>query len=109
MTIEATTKTLADGDHPAVLISIETVDAENQDDGSITLYECHVVPSQFHALSDEMLANWMRERCQDIVLHEMDEFFRFDGEPLVKAEHPVTDRVFADVRKRRVLNRLSER
>lgn len=101
MSIEVTTKTTSEGEFPAILIGIDAYDATELDNAteapdSIRLYECHRAPD----LDDRALANWIRERCQDIILHEMDEFFRWRGEPVIMPKHPVSDEVFVHVRQR---------
>lgn len=97
MTLEVTTKVTVEAERPAVLIGIDARDVEDQDGPPIRLYECHAAPD----LDDRALAIWVRDRCQDIILHEMDEFFRYKGEPVVTAVHPVSEDVYTAVRARR--------
>jgi len=99
ITVEATTKVTSTGEYPAILISIETVDAMSSDDDPIRLYECFAAPD----VDDVSLARWVKERCQDVLLHEMDEFFRFRGGMIDKPAHPVAEGVFDDARRRSIV------
>lgn len=94
--IEVVTKTTSTSERPAILIAIDTVDSTSTSNETIRLYECFAAPD----LDDVRLAHWIKERCQDVLLHEMDEFFRFRGETVSKAAHPVAEGVFDAVRDR---------
>lgn len=97
VTVEVTTKITSTEEAPAILIGINTVDAMSSDTDPIRLYECFIAPD----IDDVSLARWIKERCQDVLLHEMDEFFRFRGEIVDMAAHPVAEGVFDAVRERR--------
>jgi hypothetical protein len=97
ISIEVTTKVTSTEERPAILVSVETVDAMSADDRPIRLYECFMAPD----IEDAQLAIWIKERCQDLLLHEMDEFFRFRNEIVATVAHPVAEGVFDDVRRRR--------
>ncbi len=97
LTVEVTTKVTSTDERPAILIGLSTVDATSTDGERIGLYECFAAPD----LDDKALAVWIKERCQDVLLHEMDEFFRFRGEMLDTPVHPVSEDVYTHVRKRR--------
>jgi hypothetical protein len=95
--ITVTTKVKADGEFPAILIGIDTVDSAATDGKTIRLYECFAAPDY----DDVKLAIWIKERCQDVLLHEMDEFYRFQGKMVTIPAHPVAEGVFDEVRRRR--------
>ena len=100
MTIEAVIAKGHEAEHVAVVIGIDACDVEDQNAETLRLYECHVIPDAFADRPDRDLALWIYERCQDIILHEMDEFIRFRGAALVVPVHPVTADVFEHVRER---------
>ena len=101
LTIEATTQVTHDDRRVAILVTVDVVDALHQDDGNIRLHECSPVPIDLLDPAREIaLVRWIHERCQDVILHELDEFFRYRGKTVVKAAHPVTEETFADVRAR---------
>lgn len=94
VSVEVVTKETSSGSWPAVLVGVDTVDSEGG--GPMRLFECHVAPD----LPERELALWVKERCQDLLLHEMDEFFRFRGAPLEVPVHPVVPGTFDAVRRR---------
>jgi hypothetical protein len=101
MKIEVTKQVTHDAEHPAILISIDTVDSLHQDNET-RIFECSPVPEELLVEGREReLVRWVHERCQDELLHELDEFFCYQGETFVKAAHPVTVETFATVRARR--------
>ena len=102
ISIEATTKVTPAGEAPAILISIDAFDAMSDDEEVIHLCECYVAPDFTGDNADERLAVWIKERCQDVLLHEMDEFFRFRGKMLTRPAHPVTADVYDEVRRRSI-------
>lgn len=101
ITVGVTTKITSTEERTAILICIETVDSTSADDAPIQLWECFAAPD----VDDVQLARWIKERCQDVLLHEMDEFFRFNGAMIDRPAHPVAEGVFAHVRDRAVFNK----
>lgn len=95
--VGVTVKVTTAGEHAAILIGIDAVDAMSNDSEPLRLYECFAAPD-FE--DDAQAAIWVKERCQDVILHEMDEFFRFRGEMVQKPVHPVAEGVFDASRER---------
>jgi len=96
ISIEVTERETSTDKRVAILIGIDTVDSAATDGKTIRLYECFAAPDY----DDVKLAIWIKERCQDVLLHEMDEFYRFRGEMVTVPVHPVAEGVFDEVRKR---------
>lgn len=85
----------------AVMIQFSSPDAfdDAAEPVKLDLHGCYAVPEELLWSDRELdLVNWIRERCQDELLHELDEFFRYKGKNVVVAEHPVTEKTFKKVR-----------
>jgi len=101
MKIEVTKQVTRTSERPAILISIDTVDSVHPENET-QIFECCPVPEPLLVEGREReLVRWIHERCQDELLHELDEFFCYQGETFVKAVHPVTVETFATARARR--------
>ncbi len=100
MKVEVTKQVTHDAERPAILISIDTVDSVHQENNT-RICECVPVPEVLTTKGYEReLVRWIHERCQDELLHELDEFFCYRGETVAKAVHPVTAETFAGARAR---------
>ena len=105
MKIEVTKQVTRTAERPAILVSLDTVDSVHPENET-RIFECSPVPDELLVEGREReLVRWIHERCQDELLHELDEFFFYEGETFVKAAHPVTVETFATVRERRAPNR----
>jgi hypothetical protein len=101
MKIEVTKQVTRTEERPAILISLDTVDSVHPENET-QIFECCPVPEALLVLGCEReLVRWIHERCQDELLHELAEFFCYQGEQVVQAAHPVTVETFAAVRARR--------
>jgi len=100
MKIEVTKQVTRTAERPAILVSLDTVDSVHPENET-RIFECSPVPDELLVEGREReLVKWVHERCQDELLHELDEFFCYQGETFVKVAHPVTVETFATARGR---------
>jgi len=98
MQLHATTIIGVDREDVAVNIMIEVADADAQE-YMLGLAQLHVVPKALLEGDDERpLVAWILERCQDVIMHEVAEFFRYDGARFAPPAHPLTEKTYADRR-----------
>lgn len=68
-------------EQPAIVVTMDVVDAHQQDLPRLPLLQSFAVPESALA-SEEACAAWILGRLEVVMLHELREFFRFDGEVL---------------------------
>lgn len=73
-------------ERPGIVIVIEAQDADTCT--ATTL--CHTFPEPAGGFGSETLAaKWIFEKVRSVLVHELQEFFRFDGNKLQPPAHPI--------------------
>jgi hypothetical protein len=72
-----------------LVINIDVVDAENQDldESTFTLTQHDPLPDGVEG--EEQIVAWVYSRIEAVLLHEVAEFFRFDGQRFKSPAHPL--------------------
>jgi hypothetical protein len=95
MQLHATTIVGVNREDPAVNITIEVADADEQE-YVLGLAQLHRVPfALLEGVDERPLVAWILERCQDVIMHEVAEFFRYDGARFAPPTHPLTEKTYA--------------
>jgi hypothetical protein len=75
---------------PALGITIHVVDAASDDNTEVDLFQCCPLPER--PFNTELAAvEWIYGRVRAVLLHELDEFFKFDGVAIKAPIHPIPD------------------
>ncbi len=76
----------AHGTYPSICIAMDIVDAQSDDATPMPLYQCYRAPT-FE--TEQAAVHWIYDRVAEVLLHELAEFFRFDGKLVGVPEHPL--------------------
>lgn len=75
-------------EQPAIFITMHVVEAA-EETYEMTLCQTFPVPSSL--VDEREAALWIHGRIAAVLLHELDEFFRFDDQVLKPPAHPIPD------------------
>lgn len=81
--------TLVPVDEPAILITMDVVESATQGFKTI-LTQTFAIPKEALA-SEEAAVTWIFGRCAIVLLHELQEFFRYGGEVFRPPVHPIPE------------------
>jgi hypothetical protein len=74
---------------PGINIEMTVIDAQDQR-FDLRLFQWFEVPERLLTGDDERaLVEWVFDRVKDVLVHELEEFFRFDNEMLRQPKHPL--------------------
>ena len=77
-----------EGMRPAISIVMTVSDACETDLAPMSLFQCDPIPVGLE--TEEAAVEWIYSRVKAVLLHELDEFFRFDGRIFKRAQHPLS-------------------